>query len=333
MHRNVDYFLKIVIRHASTLTTMRHATSTGSLVTPQIIHTRSRFSQPRAVPRTTPTPPQRYAKRVPRPLAAIPDDGIVARPPRQADPSLINDDFTPTTRELRSFGWLDLASLWVGLVVCIPTYMLASGLVEMGFSCTQSIMVIFLSNLITLVPMVLNAVPGTKYGWGTKYVYLPHHSQWSTTQFPLDRVPFPVLARASFGVRGAALPAILRALVACGWFGIQTHVGGAAIHQIISTLSNGACHCANKHPQQHDIIMSSCVCVSFCSTCTSTFISSSTRKRACTQGRSHLAPSLPGSASPGASLPASSPFGLRRSSSCCAASKASALSKSMARRC
>ena len=87
--------------------------------------------------------------------------------------------------------------------VCIPTYMLASGLIAGGMSWWQAIGTILLGNLIVLVPMLLNAHAGTKYG-----------------------IPFPVLVRASFGVRGANLPAVLRALVACGWFGIQTWIGG-----------------------------------------------------------------------------------------------------------
>lgn len=119
-------------------------------------------------------PLQRHARRVPCSKATVPDDGIVARPPQNPSPTLINDDFTPTTRDMRSFGWLDLASLWVGLVVCIPTYMLASGLVDIGFSATQAIATIFISNVITLVPMVLNAIPGTKYGYVAAAVLLSH---------------------------------------------------------------------------------------------------------------------------------------------------------------
>jgi NCS1 family nucleobase:cation symporter-1 len=97
------------------------------------------------------------------------------------------------------------ASLWVAMSVCIPTYMLASGLIADGMSWLQAISTILLGNLIVLVPMLLNAHAGAKYG-----------------------IPFPVFVRASFGVRGANLPAVLRALVACGWFGIQTWIGGQA---------------------------------------------------------------------------------------------------------
>ncbi len=97
--------------------------------------------------------------------------------------------------------------------VCIPTYMLASGLIAGGMSWRQAIATILLGNLIVLVPMLLNAHAGTKYG-----------------------IPFPVLVRASFGVRGANLPAVLRALVACGWFGIQTWIGGQAIHTMLGIV-------------------------------------------------------------------------------------------------
>jgi NCS1 family nucleobase:cation symporter-1 len=105
------------------------------------------------------------------------------------------------------------ASLWVAMSVCIPTYMLASGLIAGGMAWWQAIGTILLGNLIVLVPMLLNAHAGTKYG-----------------------IPFPVFVRASFGVRGANVPAVLRALVACGWFGIQTWIGGQAIFAMVSIL-------------------------------------------------------------------------------------------------
>jgi nucleobase:cation symporter-1, NCS1 family len=105
------------------------------------------------------------------------------------------------------------ASLWVAMSVCIPTYMLASGLIAGGMSWWQAIGTILLGNLIVLIPMLLNAHAGAKYG-----------------------IPFPVFVRASFGVRGANIPAVLRALVACGWFGIQTWIGGQAIFSMLKIL-------------------------------------------------------------------------------------------------
>ena len=123
------------------------------------------------------------------------------------DPRLYNEDLAPTKIAERTWGTYDVAALWVGLSVNIPTYMLAAALIEGGMNWWQAIFTITLGNLIVLVPMILNAHAGTKFG-----------------------IPFPVLARVSFGVLGANIPALLRSLVACGWFGIQTWIGGAAIN-------------------------------------------------------------------------------------------------------
>lgn len=126
------------------------------------------------------------------------------------DSSLYNPDLAPIPVEKRSWGTYNYASLWVAMSVCIPTYMMASGLIAGGMDWGQAIGTIFLGNLIVLIPMLLNAHAGTKYG-----------------------IPFPVFVRASFGVRGANVPAVLRALVACGWFGIQTWIGGQAIYSML----------------------------------------------------------------------------------------------------
>jgi NCS1 family nucleobase:cation symporter-1 len=131
------------------------------------------------------------------------------------DPDLINEDIRPTTDEERHWSVMNMASLWVGMVVCVPTYMLAAGLIKQGMSWWQAVLTVMLGNVIVLVPMILNGHPGTKYG-----------------------VPFPVLARASFGIHGAQIPSLLRALVACGWFGIQTWVGGSAIYQLLNALTD-----------------------------------------------------------------------------------------------
>ncbi len=132
----------------------------------------------------------------------------LSRPP--ADFRLGNADLAPTRIEERTWSTYHVASLWVGLSVCIPTYMLASSLVGGGMSWTQAVGTIMLGNLIVCVPMVLIAHAGTKFG-----------------------IPFPVLARASFGVYGSNVPALLRAVVACGWFGIQTWIGGQAIYTLM----------------------------------------------------------------------------------------------------
>ncbi|MBV8070784.1 MAG: NCS1 family nucleobase:cation symporter-1 [Acidobacteriaceae bacterium] len=129
------------------------------------------------------------------------------------DSSLYNSDLGPVEPSRRTWGVYNYASLWVAMSVCIPTYMLASGLIAGGMSWVQAIGTIFLGNLIVLVPMLLNAHAGAKYG-----------------------IPFPVFVRASFGVRGANVPALLRAIVACGWFGIQTWIGGEAIYSMLRIL-------------------------------------------------------------------------------------------------
>lgn len=128
-------------------------------------------------------------------------------------PELYNEDLAPISADRRSWGTYNYAALWVAMSVCIPTYMLASGLIAEGMSWKQAIGTILLGNLIVLIPMILNAHAGSKYG-----------------------IPFPVFVRASFGVRGANVPAILRALVACGWFGIQSWIGGQAIYSMLKIL-------------------------------------------------------------------------------------------------
>jgi nucleobase:cation symporter-1, NCS1 family len=143
------------------------------------------------------------------------------------DPTLYNADLAPIPMSHRTWGLYNYASLWVAMSVCIPTYMLASGLIAGGMSWWQAIGTILLGNLIVLVPMLLNAHAGAKYG-----------------------IPFPVFVRASFGVRGANIPAVLRALVACGWFGIQSWIGGQAIYSMLkiawpasSTIAGGQWIC------------------------------------------------------------------------------------------
>lgn len=128
--------------------------------------------------------------------------------------SLTNADLAPVSSDKRTWRLLHFAALWVGMAVCIPTYTLASSLIDQGMSWSEALVCVALGNVIVLVPMVLNAHAGTKYG-----------------------IPFPVFARASFGVLGANVAAILRALVACGWFGIQTWFGGLALWQLLVAIS------------------------------------------------------------------------------------------------
>ncbi len=128
----------------------------------------------------------------------------------EAEKSLINDDLKPVPASKRKWGTWNYAALWISMSLCIPTYMLASSLIGGGMNWWQAIFTIFLGNTIVLIPMILNGHAGAKYG-----------------------IPFPVFARASFGIKGANIPAILRAIVACGWFGIQTWIGGTAIYYIL----------------------------------------------------------------------------------------------------
>jgi len=127
--------------------------------------------------------------------------------------SLYNADLAPVPAGRRSWSTYNYAALWIAMSVNIPTYMLASGMIAGGMNWRQAIFTVFLGNVLVLAPMLLNAHAGAKYG-----------------------IPFPVFARASFGVLGANVPAILRALVACGWFGIQTWIGGEAINAMVTAL-------------------------------------------------------------------------------------------------
>jgi len=124
---------------------------------------------------------------------------------------LWNADLAPTPMSRRTWSTYNIAALWIGMSVVLTTYTLASGLMQQGMTWYQALGTILLGNAIVLVPMVLNAHAGTKYG-----------------------ISFPVLCRASFGVRGANIPALLRAIVACGWFGIQTWIGGLALNALLT---------------------------------------------------------------------------------------------------
>ena len=124
--------------------------------------------------------------------------------------SLYSEDLAPIPMNRRTWNTWNYSALWISMSLCIPTYMLASSLIGGGMNWWEAILTIFIGNTVVLVPMILNGHAGAKYG-----------------------IPFPVFARASFGVRGANIPAMLRAIVACGWFGIQTWIGGFAIYQMM----------------------------------------------------------------------------------------------------
>src|SRR5258708_10098272 len=130
--------------------------------------------------------------------------------------SLFNEDLAPVPVAKRNWTTYNYAALWISMAHCIPTYMLASGLISSGMNWWQALFTILLGNTIVLAPILLNSHPGTKYG-----------------------IPFPVFARASYGTLGSNLPALMRAIVACGWFGIQAWIGGQALQTFFAAFIPG----------------------------------------------------------------------------------------------
>src|SRR5215468_4904219 len=126
---------------------------------------------------------------------------------------LYNKDLAPTGPEQQTWKTYNFAALWISMAHCIPTYMLASSLIGSGMSWGQALFTICLGNIIVLVPILANSHAGTKYG-----------------------IPFPVFARAAYGTVGSNLPALMRALVACGWFGIQCWIGGQALSTFLGAI-------------------------------------------------------------------------------------------------
>ncbi len=148
---------------------------------------------------------------------ARPDGRVELRDPEALhDSPIFNHDLAPVPIEKRTWNTYNYAALWISMAHCIPTYMLASGLMTQGMNWGQALFTILLGNMIVLVPILLNSHPGTKYG-----------------------IPFPVFARAAYGTAGSNLPALMRALVACGWFGIQAWIGGEALQTFFVVLIPG----------------------------------------------------------------------------------------------
>jgi NCS1 family nucleobase:cation symporter-1 len=147
------------------------------------------------------------------------DGRVELRPEALAEISaspLYNEDLAPVAVEKRNWTTYNYAALWVSMAHCVPTYMMAAGLITSGMNWWQALMTILLANTIVLAPILLNSHPGTKYG-----------------------IPFPVFARAAYGTYGSNLPALMRAIVACGWFGIQAWLGGEAINRLFLSLIPG----------------------------------------------------------------------------------------------
>src|SRR6187431_2527126 len=144
----------------------------------------------------------------------LPDGRVELSDTRRIEASaLYNHDLAPVPISKRDWSTYNYAALWVSMAHCIPTYMLASGLLATGMNWSQALITILLGNTIVLIPILLNSHPGTKYG-----------------------IPFPVFARAAYGTYGSNLPALMRAIVACGWFGIQAWIGGEALNTFFSAL-------------------------------------------------------------------------------------------------
>ena len=128
-----------------------------------------------------------------------------------------NHDMAPTKVHERTWNKWHITALWIGMSICVPTYTLGGVLsAYFGLSVGEALLAILLANLVVLIPLTLNAFAGTKYG-----------------------IPFPVLLRSSFGIIGSNVPCLIRALVACGWFGIQTLFGGLAIHLFLGSVFEG----------------------------------------------------------------------------------------------
>jgi NCS1 family nucleobase:cation symporter-1 len=127
--------------------------------------------------------------------------------------ALSNADLAPVTADQRTWRWYHFAALWLGMVIAVPAYMIPASMLPAGFSALQAVGIVLLGNLVVLVPILLIGHAGSRYG-----------------------VPFAVLVRSSFGVQGAKLPALARALVACGWYGIQTWIGGSTLLALLSVI-------------------------------------------------------------------------------------------------
>ncbi|HEY4057289.1 MAG TPA: NCS1 family nucleobase:cation symporter-1 [Kofleriaceae bacterium] len=158
-------------------------------------------------------------------------DGRVelANPEALAASPLYNEDLAPVGIAKRTWSTWDFAALWISMAHCIPTYTMASGLIASGMAWWQALLTIALGNIIVLAPILLNSHPGTKYG-----------------------IPFPVFARAAYGTGGANLAALMRALIACGWFGINAWIGGYALQTFLTALWPGW---ATLGPQIHSIAL------------------------------------------------------------------------------
>ena len=139
---------------------------------------------------------------------------IVALKEDVSNSPLYSDDLAPVLEKNRTWNKWNLAAIWVGMAVCIPTYLLASYMIKTGLNWYEALIIIGLANLIITIPMILNGHAGVKYG-----------------------IPFPVIGRAAFGTKGVHIPSVARGIIACGWFGVQTWIGGLAIYAIFIAVT------------------------------------------------------------------------------------------------
>ena len=147
----------------------------------------------------------------------LPDGRVELRDTARVERSpLYNEDLAPVPIARRTWTTYNYAALWISMAHCIPTYMLSAGLMAAGMSWWQALFTVALGNTIVLIPILLNSHPGTKYG-----------------------IPFPVFARAAYGTFGSNVPALMRAIVACGWFGIQAWIGGEALNTFFTSVIPG----------------------------------------------------------------------------------------------
>ncbi|PSU30541.1 allantoin transporter [Photobacterium lutimaris] len=125
-----------------------------------------------------------------------------------------NSDLLPKPTEKRTWRALNYFTLWQGSVHNVPNYVAVGGFFMLGLSTAGIMAAILLSGAVIALAMILNGAPGSKYG-----------------------IPFSMLLRASYGVKGALFPGVLRGgIAAIMWFGLQNYAGSIALLIIIAKI-------------------------------------------------------------------------------------------------
>lgn len=136
---------------------------------------------------------------------------------QQIDPSLYNDDLAPIPHSKRTWGWFEIFNVWSNDIQSLFGYTLAASLfLTYGLNGWAVMAAIILAGVIVMFLVNLSGKPSVKYG-----------------------VPFPVLSRASMGVRGANFPALLRGIVGIFWYGVQTYFASTAVTLLITAFFGG----------------------------------------------------------------------------------------------